>query len=167
MVLLTLYKNLYGNGFHHIADEIDFHYKLTEHSIRHNIPLVRNVLSGWANGEITLGNLHDWKAAARHGNFGELVQDSNLWIDSSDFKIVNSGYFKPKSAEWSFKENAPAQRYMVVSDAKGKIHKVWGGYSPKLHDGTFLSNNKESIELLLKDGVVLGDNHFSKGKKLF
>ena len=56
---------------------------------------------------------------------------------------------------------------MILRDGKGIIRRIWGGYSPKRHDGTFLSDNKEELDNSLVGGVILADNHFSKGKKLF
>jgi len=53
---------------------------------------------------------------------------------------------------------------MALVDAKGRIRKLWGGYSPKLYDGHFLEVNREWVESSLDGAGVVGDTHFSWGK---
>lgn len=45
--------------------------------------------------------------------------------------------------------------------------KVWGYYSPKLHDGAFLKDHESEMRQLIKGAVIIADNHFSRGKKIF
>jgi hypothetical protein len=54
---------------------------------------------------------------------------------------------------------------MVLADGKGVIRKLWGGYSPKIHDGNWLEIHKEWFEENLVGGVVVADNHFMWEKK--
>lgn len=139
MVLLTLYKDIENVGLHSIANKINFNYKITDHSLFHNIPLIRAVVGSWAESEIKVGNYFDWKSAARHCSFGPLVADTVLWIDSTDFHIVNTNRFTPSSEHWSYKENCCARRFMVISDAKSRASMVWRGNIPNLKDTEFLN----------------------------
>ena len=167
MVLLALYKDIKNEGYHTLTNKINFHYKITDHSLRHNIPIIRSVMKEWAEEQIKVGVYQDWKTAARHCSLGPLVADTVLWIDSSDFQVINNDAYTPSSEHWSYKENSPARRFMVISDAKGRIRMVWGGYIPKMYDGEFLENNKYIINHLFYGAAIIGDNHFSNGKKIF
>ena len=60
--------------------------------------------------------------------------------------------------------NRPGHRYMFVRDGKGRIVKIWGGYCPKIQDGSFLEAHKEEFKTSVRDAVIIADNHFSKGK---
>ena len=67
-------------------------------------------------------NSTKWKYAARHTtNFKGEFSNINLWIDSSDFKLIEEKDRKNHHYifYWSYnKENAPAQRYWMIVDAK-------------------------------------------------
>jgi hypothetical protein len=58
-------------------------------------------------------------------------------MDSSDFPMQRRGKTSRKDPDWSYKLNRPGRRYMFLRDEKGKIRKIWGGYSPKVYDGEF------------------------------
>jgi hypothetical protein len=53
---------------------------------------------------------------------------------------------------------------MVLRNGKGKILKLWGGYSPKVYDGTWLEIIKQELDKTLAGGVVLQTVTLSKGK---
>jgi len=55
---------------------------------------------------------------------------------------------------------------MVLQDANCKIRAVWGGYTPKLHDGEFLKLQQDWIKEHLAGATIIGDNHFSWGNTL-
>ena len=167
ILLLTLYKDIFGVGYHHVAERIKFEYKITDHSLRHNVSVMRPVLEEWAKGKISVGNVQSWKTAAHNSNFGKLVEDANLFMDSSDFRLQGKVSTSRKSDTWSYKCNSPGSRYMLIQGAATRILKVWGGYSPKIYDGDFLTINRSKIETLFDGGVIVADNHFSKGRKLF
>ena len=96
------------------------------------------------------------------------VQYVNIWLDSSDFRVAKkAGKRGLKSDKWSFKLNSPGRRFMFACDGKVKVRRLWGGYSPKVHDGTFLELMHESIEQELHSAHVIGDQHFAKGRRLF
>lgn len=54
---------------------------------------------------------------------------------------------------------------MVLSDATGRVMRLWGGYSPKLFDGHFLKMNQDWFCRKLSGGVVVADQHFNWGRK--
>ena len=85
-------------------------------------------------------------------------------MDSTDFRLEGKRSVSRKDPSWSYKCNSPGRRYQVLSDAQRRIRKVWGGYSPKVYDGTFLEMWKEWIETNLRGGVVVADNHYEYGR---
>jgi hypothetical protein len=53
----------------------------------------------------------------------------------------------------------------VLRDGHGRIRKVWGGYSPKIYDGSLLELNREWFEENLANAGVIADQQFEWGKK--
>ena len=88
-----------------------------------------------------------------------------LWLDSSDFHLNGKASTSKKKNSWSYKTNSPACRFTFLSDARGKLRKVWGGYSPKAYDGFLVEVNKEWFESALAGATVAADNHFEWGTK--
>lgn len=167
VVLLAMYKDLYGFGYRAIEERINFGYKITHHSLEHNIPLIRECLRGWAETVIVPGNSTEWKAARSGLKLGSKVNDGNLWMDSTDFPVSGKVSTSRKSPRWSFKLNGPGRRYMMVFDAKGCAKFIWGGYSPKRHDSDTLGIIRQQMESDFRGGVVIADNHFRSGSKHF
>lgn len=167
MVVLTLYKDLYHIGYLRLVNSVDFGYKITHISMENNSHRIRRQLQAWAMTQFNLGSPASWKANARHCGFKKDIADATLWMDSSDFAITGRKRIRKKSTEWSYKLNRPGRRYMVIRDGRGNICRVWGGYTPKLYDGDFLESHKNEIERDFANGVILADNHFSRGKKIF
>lgn len=91
----------------------------------------------------------------------------NLWIDSTDFKKIKYEGMSKKEQDWSYKCNQPGLRFTMIESASRKIRKIWGGYTPKLHDGSFLVFKKHYFEKRLARAVVIGDEHYAKGTKIF
>ncbi len=100
-------------------------------------------------------------------HFPDPFKDTNIWVDSTDFKLDGKSSMHPTSDTWSFKLNAPGRRYMLISDANRRVRKIYGGYTPKLHDGSFLKAHKAAFASDFRGARIAGDGHFSKGKKLF
>lgn len=166
-ILLTLYKDLYGVGYHQLAADASFGYTITDHSLNNNCKKIREVLHQWSGEVITIGNEQEWNNQAKNCSFGRRVSDVNLWIDSSDFPMIGKSSVSRKSSYWSYKLNGPGRRYQMISDAKGKIRKIWGGFSPKLYDGDFMVINKDYINEAFRGAKMIADNHYSKAKKYF
>lgn len=168
MVILTLWKDLTGKGFRAIEEEINFRYPITHSSLEHNVPLVRKKLRQWSIQYINSGDKKQWKNAAGKANLPEgPLSDTTIWADSTDFPIVGTKSTKKSGDSWSYKLNGRGRRYVMFIDALGTILSIWGGHSPKLHDSEFLSCNQDEIESKFARAVVIGDSHFSKGRKIF
>lgn len=167
MVWIALYKDVSGDGYSLIEEKIEFGYHIGHNALRKNVKEIRKCLHQWANEELTLGNLADWKHAAKYVTFPNPIGKVHLWIDSSDFRLEGKSSAHKSDNEWSFKEISPAQRYMAVVDAKGRPVKIWGGYSPKVYDGDFLKINQDFIEEKFNGATIIADYHFEKGKELF
>jgi len=155
-------------GINHMVKNINLErYKLSNNSMEHNTNLTRELLYDWAKLHILLGKFQEWKHAARNCDFAAEVLDTNLWLDSTDISIERRPDRGPSSRHWSGKLGRPGSRFMVLQDAHATILKIWGGYSPKVYDSDFLEVEKVFFEEKLEDGVIIADNHFSGGKKLF
>lgn len=165
MVLATLYKDIYNVSFHFLFTRVDFHYSIAQRTITTNVYRVRSVLSDWAEEKIILGDADDWRRAAHNLKFPKPLSDTNLWIDSVDVLIEASVGRGSDSDYWSGKEKHAAWRFMVVSDAKGGVRKLLGGYFPSTHDNSFLQSHKEEFERSFEDAVMVGDQHFAPSVK--
>lgn len=56
-------------------------------------------------------------------------------MDSADFRLKGKSCTSVKDPSWSYKENSPAQRFLIGADVNTRIRVLDGGYSPKLYDG--------------------------------
>ena len=157
MVLLTLYKYTENIGYDKIVNTVNLGYTIVHLSKQHNISNIRKALKVWSKKHIHLGNSNDWKYAARNCHFTGEFSNVNLWIDSTDFELKHTKDRSPSSDYWSGKE----------CYARGVVRKLWNGYTPKLFDGHFLQANHDYFEENFQGGHIIGDNHFSLGKKVF
>lgn len=107
-----------------------------------------------------LGKKEEWIATAKYRKFPDKFKKLALWIDSSDFPIWKRKGRGRKSEHWSGKIARPARRYMFLSDAQGRVRKVWGGYSPKLYDAHLCEANKDWFREHCNDVGIIGDMHF-------
>ncbi len=53
---------------------------------------------------------------------------------------------------------------MFCTERKKSKWLKYGGYSAKVHDGTFLYDHKDEIKEKFPGGVFIGDNHLLRGK---
>ena len=167
MVTLVLYKDAFKIGYQKLVKRVKLSYKITHKSLQHNAEVLRLLMKEWSKKHITLGSESDWNQAVHNCGFKGEIKNANLWMDSTDIPLEGRKSISRKDIRWSYKLNSPGRRYMIIRDGKGKVRKIWGGYSPKVHDGTWLEMMKDSLEENLSGGVVLADNHFSVGRKLF
>jgi hypothetical protein len=167
MVTLSLYKDAYKVGYQRLVKSVNLNYKNTHKSLQKNIERIRRVMKFWAKTQLVLGTSRDWNNAVRNCGLKGVVKDVNLWMDSIDFPLEGVKSVSKKDSKWSYKLNRPGRRYMVLRNRKGKILKLWEGYSPKVYDGTWLEIMKQELDQTLAGGVVIADSHFVKGKTLF
>jgi len=163
---MALYKDLYGLSYNNIAKEFKGIIDVAKKTIEHNISAIRSVLCDWGKTQVPLGNLEDWNQAAKEKKFKKQVKGTNLWIDSTDFKMKGKRSTSRTKGDWSYKCNAPGRRYMFISDGV-RIRKIIGRYSPKIHDGKLLELFRDFFETDLKGATIIGDQHFEHGKKHF
>lgn len=135
-VLLALYKDTSGDSFALILAEIDAEHHLALKSLAHNVRLARRALGEWALDCITpLFTDREMSSISSKVNLSSLGcrKPCCVFIDSVDFKTTSAGFRSPKQEpDWSYKEKAPAQRYLVITDAKTRI--IWhaGPFCPKV-----------------------------------
>src|SRR6185437_2624379 len=99
------------------------------------------IFAQWGRAQVRLGKQDEWDeaAAAAINHAQEFLRNVRMWADSSDFSIARRTEWRSKKgAYWSYKNNRPAQRYMLFSDGRGRVRILWGGYSPKLYDSNAL-----------------------------
>lgn len=165
--VLAMYHDITALGYNKILDSLEgLGFKLADKSFKYNTKSVRRTLAKWGRSKVKLGKLEDWEAAMRNVKGRQRFPHLHFWMDSTDFKMVNKGGKKKKDPYWSFKCNSKGRRYMILRDGKGIIRKMWGGYSPKVFDGTFLDIQKGWLEERLHGSGVIADQHFESGKKL-
>ena len=162
-----LYHDMEDISYNAIEDMLSDR-KIPHNTMLHNSHVIRRSLRVWAESYIRLGTCSDWNAATRNlSNMPTSLKDVNLWIDSFDVQVKGTRSTKVSDPTWSYKLNAPGRRYMVIQNGKRKIVQIWGGHSPKIHDGSWLETHREEFEDQFNGARFVGDEHFSKGKKLF
>ena len=166
-LLLALYHDLYGIGYNKIEQEIKNWRPLSAKSIRHNTKEVRKVLSGWSDKQLVLGDFQDWKYASKKLSETEAKEGVNLLVDSSDFKKLQPVKHSLNSPEHSFKENHYANRFTCIFDMKQRARVLYGPYSPKVDDNSFVRLMKPTMEESMKGAVILGDCGYSAVAKEF
>jgi len=167
MFVLAMYHSITGKGYQKITNSIEnLGFKIWPRSVQVNSRRIRKALSGWGREQMPLGNITEWRKAMKHVAGVKHFPGLCLWMDSTDVKTENRKGKKKKEKNWSFKCNSRGRRYMVIVDGKGRIRKMWGGYSPKVYDGEFLKINQEWFENNLRGAGIIADQHFEAGKKL-
>ena len=67
------------------------------------------------------------------------------------------GNSSKKSDQHSFKEDHYGTRFTSICDANQKVRKLYGPYSPKVDDNTFMDLMRDSIESSTTGAVIIGD----------
>jgi len=164
MVFLTIYKDLYNVGFVRLSNQLE-DINLYDKTLRFNVQKIRKYLAKWAKKKFNIGDAFLWDKSMRKRKLGSKIKQANLIVDSADFRLSGKSSTSTKDSTWSYKEVGPAQRYMIFYDGKGVVRKLLGGYSPKTYDSDLLKIQKEYLEDEIADGVVVGDQHFSKANE--
>lgn len=164
---VALFKELENVGYCQLEQRLNIGVEMKHNSLSHNQKEFRHRWKNWAVEHIVLGDLATWRAAARRIRILKKFPLGLLWLDSSDFAQQKGRGRGKKSAFWSFKLNSPGRRYSFLMDAKGKVLKIWGGYSPKVYDGTFLNLQQEWFETHLRGAGIFADQHYASASKDF
>ena len=115
------------------------------------------VLKSWGKSTVILGSNSDWAKSMRNVNrgksflsyvFGQIPQTSN-------WKNVEIGVERALSGVTS--AIVPEEDTLFLQDGKGRIRKMWGGYSPKVYDCHWLEIWKDWFEENLKGAGVIAD----------
>jgi len=166
-LVLALYKDLYGRGYTELTNDIHDWLMISSKTLRHNVKEIRKYGYKWARKQLEAGALSEWKSAVRRKKFKKPLKNVTLFLDSVDFPLRGKTSVSKKDPKWSFKCNAPGRRYMVVSDGRGKVRKMWGGYSPKKYDSDFMDVVHEELEDLFEGAEIVADQHFELAAKTF
>lgn len=166
-VILALYKDLFKIGYTRMMKEVKLSFRLHHKSLAHNTKILRALFGLWGRGKIQKGTLTDWKKIGAGAGLTGKLKNVNLWIDSTDVALTGRRTTKKKSPDWSYKCNGPGRRYMCIQDARRRIKKIWGGYSPKIYDSHFIEAYKEDFESTFKGATFLADSHFQLANKFF
>jgi hypothetical protein len=133
-MILALYKDLFDVGYIALNNDTKSWTGFAVKTLQHNTQVMRQALALWADEQIKLGKLGDWQCVLLH--LSGCDAEVNLWIDSADFRKEGLRNVLRRSPDWSYKKNSPGRRYMALSDGRSRVRSLWGGYSPKVYDGT-------------------------------
>jgi hypothetical protein len=157
VLLATLYKDLYAKSYADLEKDFKRFLKLSRDSWEHNIQAMRKVLGEWGETTVERGTKGEWDKVMRNRPLPKHVQGVNLWGDSTDFRLIGKQSSSTGSPDCSHKLGAPAQRYMIFMDGKGRVRLLRGGYSPKVADSQWLAMMKEEIDEQFSGGVLVWD----------
>lgn len=166
VLTFSLYHHLSGTGFCALEKATGLSSVPSAKSLLHNCDAVFQALEEWSNSHIIPGDQAAWRAAARHSGFPKSVSSVTLLVDSSDFPLQRrKGKRGRKSSHWSWKLNRPGRRFTAIVDVKGRFRYLSNGYTPKLHDGHFLTARQQELEQVFAGGVIAADSHYAPGRK--
>lgn len=158
-LLITLWKDVEKKSYDWLRQNIRTKFPLYNRTLAHNVKLIRAVLGEWGDSKCQLGTLQDWTAELRgtrvHKDFAAVV----LWLDSVDFKVECIGDIRGNDPFWSYKENHPALRYLVISSARGIVRHIIGPYSPKTYDAHKIVEYKSTFSELFAGASIIADQH--------
>lgn len=178
-VSLTLYKDLTGSSLSALLRLVEGEHHLSRASWFHNIHAARRAIRDWAQAlispDITLRGLTS-RSVASNLALPPGVDQVHVWVDSVDFKRIQSQDEGHQGPGWSYKEGATARRYLVFSDAFQRVLRVLGPFSPKvsfhthapdcigimpqIYDGHQLLAHKAEVEDWFGGATIVGDQHF-------
>jgi hypothetical protein len=166
MITLAIYKDLSGLGYQKILNSINIGFKLQAKSFSHNTKLIRKILVKWAKKQIENEGEKSWNKHKHLFPKKKKLNKVNLLMDSSDFRLSGKSSISRKDSKWSYKLNAPGQRFQLLCDARGKVQRLWGGYSPKIYDGNWLEIMVDDLGNQFKGAQIIADTHYELGNKI-
>ena len=135
MVLITLYRDITNCSYEELRKFFEGERSFKKSSLSHNVCIARLRLASWANGLINLDvpprELANISVRLRL-TLPKGVSSADVWVDSTDFPLIESQGRGRQSDCWSYKLNAPGQRYIIYTDAQKRVIKVDGPCSPKV-----------------------------------
>jgi hypothetical protein len=167
-MLLTIYHDINMKGYMEISKEVKRWYNVNHKSLNHNIYICRKELYEWMSDVwFCSGDYKDWNKDAKICRLIGEFKNANLWMDSTDIPKEGIRKYSRKSREWSYKLKRPGRFYMVIMYAKRRIRFKFNGYFNKIYNKDFLKAKQEYLDLVCLNGIIVADNHFEKGRKMF
>jgi len=166
--LMAIYKDASAIGSTKLRNMIPKKYSVSQESFLYNIQAAREVNFSWSESQITMPTIKvlnkkaktiDLKGVPKKDKTGKTKV--HLMMDSSDFKMKGKRSTSTKDPFWRYKENGPARRFMMVTDGRGSVKRIWGPYSPKTYDGDFLKCHQQDLSTALNKCNVVADCHFA------
>lgn len=167
VAVLVLYHDMFYIGYETIMADVDIRINMSKHSFIYNAGQIRQTGAAWADTVIQPGSAPSWNHAARYVALPAPLKAVQLWADSTDFRLQQHGRTSRKGELWSYKLKHAGWRYMFVRNGRGAVLQLWGGYSPKIKDGTFLVAAKREFTQLFSGAHVIADQEFSSAKSSF
>ncbi len=164
-VYLQLYKDCYHVSFSLLSAQTKLWYTVNHKTLDKNIKKVREELYLWGKSQVTPGSLSEWENAIKKVKIPKQVQNTCLWIDSTDCQVERKDFPLKQHPLYSGKIKKVALRRMVITDGKRKIRYFSDGYTPKLYDSHWAKINKDMLINMFNGGVFIGDSHFQKFEK--
>ncbi|KAL6075868.1 hypothetical protein QOT17_003178 [Balamuthia mandrillaris] len=166
LAAITKY-DLTGQGYNSLHDEVRPWLGVSAKSLQHNTKVLRQVMAKWGRRQIKWGRQEAWKRAGVQVRRPKWLEKVNLTMDSTDLKKEGRRTISKKDDCWSFKENRPGCRYMVVFDLENRVRGLWGGYSPKTYDAHWVLAQKEHFDCKWKGANIVADCHFDLPRDMF
>jgi hypothetical protein len=167
MVTLAIYKDFSGLGYQKILKSIELGFKLESKCYLHNTKIVREILAEWGAKQINIDGVQSWNEHAKYFPKKVGLRAVNLIIDSTDFRLSGKASISRKDPKWSYKLNAPGQRFQVICNARGRVQRLWGGYSPKVYDGEWVDIMKEELVHHFSGAHIIADTHYEMANRIF
>lgn len=156
-VYICIYRYIHKIGYLNLWKQISSWYKNSHESLMHNCQIILTELGKWGRSWILLGELSEWKEAAKGVRIPKGINPVNLWMDSSDFALKGKSKKLRKNELWSYKLNSLGNRYQFVFDANLKALAIWGGYSPKISDSQWVVSHKEELSEIFNGATIIAD----------
>jgi len=169
--LLCIYKDATAKGYDKLLTMIPTPFRSSKESILHNIRCARKMLFKWSKLKISIQSLKKLKEHSKPIILDTVPTEDkhgkikvHMWMDSTDVRVRGKRSISKKDPYWSFKENGPGRRFMMLSDCHGFVQKIWGPYSPKTFDGDFLKTHSTELSNDLQGCTVVADCHFESAR---
>ena len=88
--------------------------------IKHNQKVLA-LFAEWGRNQIQLRSFEAWERGKDKVQLPKGLERVSLWIDSTDIGLHANATATRKSLDWSYKDNRPAQRYMALTGALGRV----------------------------------------------
>mgnify|MGYP005853465407 CR=1 FL=1 len=166
MLMITLYKDLKGISYNKLKNELEGTFQLSVNSYHHNVYAVREALRCWSKNVLTVPQLDKLKAIARGQVQAKSFPNVQLWMDSTEFRLIGNRSMHATNPYWSKKVKGHGRKWLFLHDARGRVVFAFGPVSPKAYDSHLFCRHMETVEKALPGAVIIADNHFRKAAEI-